>query len=126
MLGTALPAAAPRNAPEPLRPAAGTAQNTSGFEVIDLGIDSQPQKFVAAIEEHRPQALGMSAMLTTTMGNMKVTIDAIVAAGLRDKVKILVGGAPVSQRFANEIGADGYAPDAASAVLKTKEVLKVT
>jgi len=70
--------------------------------------------------------LGMSAMLTTTMGNMKVTIDAIVAAGLRDKVKILVGGAPVSQRFANEIGADGYAPDAASAVLKTKEVLKVT
>ncbi len=87
-----------------------------GFDVVDLGIDVSPDKFVEAIKKHQPQVVGMSALLTTTMRVMKDTIEAIQEAGLRKQVKAIIGGAPVTERFAKEIGADGYAPDAASAV----------
>ncbi len=87
-----------------------------GFEVIDLGIDVSPQRFVEAVKEHSPRVVGMSALLTTTMGEMKKTIQALEAAGLKGRIKIIVGGAPVTERFAAEIGADGYAPDSAVAV----------
>ena len=87
-----------------------------GFEVIDLGIDVSASRFVEAVKEHRPQVVGMSALLTTTMVEMKKTIQTLEAAGQKDQVKIIVGGAPVTERFAREIGADGYAPDAAAAV----------
>jgi len=87
-----------------------------GFDVVDLGIDVAPDKFVEAIKKHQPQVVGMSALLTTTMREMKSTIEAIQEAGLRKQVKAIIGGAPVTERFAKEIGADGYAPDAASAV----------
>ncbi len=88
----------------------------AGFNVIDLGVNADENKFIAAIKEHRPQLIGMSALLTTTMGSMKTTIDAIKAAGIRENVKVMIGGAPVTQSFSDEIGADGYAADAASAV----------
>jgi len=88
----------------------------AGFNVVDLGVNADENKFIAAIKEHRPQLLGMSALLTTTMGSMKTTIDAIKAAGIRENVKVMIGGAPVTQSFSDEIGADGYAADAASAV----------
>ncbi len=87
-----------------------------GFDVVDLGIDVSPEKFVEAIKKHQPQVVGMSALLTTTMREMKNTIEAIQEAGLRKQVKAIIGGAPVTERYAKEIGADGYAPDAASAV----------
>ncbi|MFO8191561.1 MAG: cobalamin-dependent protein, partial [Bacillota bacterium] len=74
-----------------------------------------PEKFVAAVKEHKPQVIGMSALLTTTMLSMKDTIEVLKEEGLRDSVKVLIGGAPVTQDFADEIGADGWAPDAASA-----------
>ena len=95
----------------------------AGFEVHDLGVNVAPEVFIQAIQEHQPDAVGMSAFLTTTMPMQKVTIDAIVAAGLRDQVKILVGGAPVTQEFADKIGADGYAPEANSTVRLTKRLL---
>ncbi len=88
----------------------------AGFEMIDLGTDVEPTRFVAAVREHRPQLMGMSALLTTTMVQMKATVEALEEAGLRDSVKIMVGGAPVTAAFADEIGADAYAPDAATAV----------
>ncbi len=88
----------------------------AGIEVIDLGIDAPPERFAQAIEEHQPQIVGLSALLTTTMDEMKTTIQALEQAGLRDSVKVMVGGAPVTREFAEEIGADGYAPDAVSAV----------
>ena len=94
-----------------------------GFEVIDLGIDVSADKFIEAIRQHQPQAVGMSALLTTTIKEMKSTIQEIEKAGLRKKVKILVGGAPVTERFAKDIGADGYARDAASAVDMVKSLL---
>jgi corrinoid protein of di/trimethylamine methyltransferase len=87
-----------------------------GFQTIDLGIDVKPEEFVAAVQEHQPQLLGMSALLTTTMPGMKATIEALEEAGLRDAVKVMVGGAPVTAAFAKQIGADAYAHDAASAV----------
>ncbi len=88
----------------------------AGWEVVDLGVDVAPEKFVAAVQEHRPQIVGVSALLTTTMPAMKATVEAFVRAGLRENVKIIVGGAPVSREFATEIGADAYAGDAGSAV----------
>jgi len=94
-----------------------------GFEVVDLGIDVPQNKFIEAIREHQPQVVGLSALLTTTMKEMKDTIQAIKQAGLKEKVKIIVGGAPVTEKFAREIGADGYAPDAASAVDLVKSQL---
>lgn len=90
----------------------GTLIEGNGFNVIDLGVDLRPEVFVQAIEEHRPDVLGMSAMLTTTMTNMKKVIDLLKENGLREKVKVVVGGAPVNEEFAESIGADGYAPDA--------------
>jgi corrinoid protein of di/trimethylamine methyltransferase len=88
----------------------------SGFEVIDLGSDVAPEKFVAAVEERKPQIVCMSALLTVTMPSMKTTIDALAAAGLRGQVKVLIGGAPVTQQYAREIGADGYSENASGAV----------
>jgi len=95
----------------------------AGFETVDLGKDVKPETFVAAVREHRPNILGLSALLTTTMSAMKTTIEALEEAGLRDSVKIMVGGAPVTAAFAQEIGADGYAPDAASAVDVARELV---
>jgi 5-methyltetrahydrofolate--homocysteine methyltransferase len=92
----------------------------AGFTVIDLGVQV-PEKFVAAIEEHQPDIVGMSAFLTTTMPMFKANINAIEKAGLRDKVVIMVGGAPVTQEYADVCGADGYAADAATAVRRAKE-----
>lgn len=86
----------------------------SGWEIIDLGVDAAPNKFVEAIKEHSPNLVGISALLTTTMPVMKMTIEAFAEAGIRDSVKVLVGGAPVTPEFADEIGADGFAPDAGS------------
>jgi 5-methyltetrahydrofolate--homocysteine methyltransferase len=88
----------------------------AGFQTVDLGKDVKPEAFVAALREHQPNILGLSALLTTTMPAMKTTIEALEEAGLRDSVKIMIGGAPVTATFAEEIGADAYAPDAASAV----------
>jgi 5-methyltetrahydrofolate--homocysteine methyltransferase len=88
----------------------------AGFETVDLGKDVKAETFVAAVREQQPKLLGLSALLTTTMPAMKDTIEALEEAGLRDSVKIMVGGAPVTAAFAEEIGADGYAPDAATAV----------
>jgi 5-methyltetrahydrofolate--homocysteine methyltransferase len=87
----------------------------AGFEVIDLGTDVKPEQFVATVKEQNVDIVALSALLTTTMVNMKAIIDALEAEGLRDKVKVMVGGAPVTDNFANEIGADSYTPDAASA-----------
>jgi 5-methyltetrahydrofolate--homocysteine methyltransferase len=95
----------------------------SGFEIVDLGIDVPPEKFVEAVREHGVQVVALSALLTTTMPNMKMTIEAIQAAGLRDQVRIIIGGAPVNQAFADQIGADGFAPDASSAVRKVCELI---
>jgi 5-methyltetrahydrofolate--homocysteine methyltransferase len=94
-----------------------------GFDVVDLGIDVSPDKFVEAIKKHQPQVVGMSALLTTTMREMKGTIEAIQEAGLRKQVKAIIGGAPVTERYAKEIGADGYAADAASAVDLARSLL---
>ena len=91
-----------------------------GFEVIDLGTDVSVEKFVEAVKVHQPNIVGMSALLTTTMVNMPEVIKALEAAGLRDKVKIMIGGAPITQNYADQIGADGYSPDAASAVDNAK------
>ena len=95
----------------------------AGFEVIDLGTDISTDKFVEAVKEHKPNIIGMSALLTTTMVNMVEVIKALDVAGLRDKVKIMVGGAPITQNYADQIGADGYSPDASSAVDKAKAFL---
>ena len=95
----------------------------AGFDVVDIGIDKEPQVFVDAIKEHNATLIGMSALLTTTMPKMGETINAIKEAGIRDQVKILIGGAPITAAFAEEIGADGYASNAASAVDKGKELM---
>jgi 5-methyltetrahydrofolate--homocysteine methyltransferase len=95
----------------------------AGFEVVDLGADVKPAKFVEAVQAQKPDFIMMSALLTTTMLSMKDTMAALKEAGLRDGVKVGVGGAPVTQRFADEIGADFYAPDATGAVGKAKEVM---
>jgi corrinoid protein of di/trimethylamine methyltransferase len=94
----------------------GALLEGGGFEVVDLGVDVPPARFVAAIEEHRPELVGLSALLTTTMPGMKTTLDAVQGAGLRERVKVMIGGAPVTESFAHAIGADGYADNAASAV----------
>jgi 5-methyltetrahydrofolate--homocysteine methyltransferase len=94
----------------------------AGFETVDLGTDVEPQAFVDAVRELNPAVLGMSALLTTTMVQMKATIDGLIEASLRDSVKIMVGGAPVTQAFAKDIGADAYAPDAATAVDMAREL----
>jgi 5-methyltetrahydrofolate--homocysteine methyltransferase len=97
----------------------------AGFEVIDVGIDAPAEKFVQVAKEKGAQVIGMSALLTTTMMQMKSTVEALQAAGLKGKVKTMVGGAPVTDEFARQIGADGYAPDAASAVNTVKKILGI-
>jgi 5-methyltetrahydrofolate--homocysteine methyltransferase len=92
----------------------------AGFKVVNLGRDVAPEVFVEAVEEHRADIVGISALMTTTMPAMKRTIDALTKAGLRQRVKVMVGGAPVSQAFADEIGADGYAKDSTIAVARAK------
>jgi 5-methyltetrahydrofolate--homocysteine methyltransferase len=93
----------------------GMMMESGGMEVVDLGTDVSPEQFAAAVREHKPNVVGLSALLTTTMLSMKDTIEVLKEEGLRDSVKVIVGGAPVTQDFADEIGADGWAPDAASA-----------
>jgi 5-methyltetrahydrofolate--homocysteine methyltransferase len=95
----------------------------AGFEVVDIGFDADPEKFIESIKEHQPDIVGMSAMLTTTMRAMGHTLKAIEEAGLRDQVKIVVGGAPVDAEFAERIGADGYGSNAASGVDLAKELV---
>jgi 5-methyltetrahydrofolate--homocysteine methyltransferase len=94
-----------------------------GFTVEDLGISVAPETFVQAVKEKKPDIVGMSALLTTTMIEMKKTIDALQQAGMRDAVKVIVGGAPVTQKFAEDIGADGFAYDAPGAAQKCEELL---
>jgi len=94
-----------------------------GFDVVDIGIDVPAQKFVEAIHMHRPQLVGLSALLTTTMKEMENTIETIRLAGLRNQVKVMIGGAPVTEQFARAINADGYARDAATAVDLAKSLL---
>lgn len=93
----------------------GMMMEGAGFKVIDLGTDIPPEQFVAAVNEHQPNIIGMSALLTTTMPSIKAVIDALKEAGMRNQVKIIIGGAPITQEFADHVGADGYAPDAGSA-----------
>ena len=95
----------------------------AGFKVVDLGVDVPAEKFIEAAKENNADIVGMSALLTTTMTYMPEVIKALESEGIRNKVKVIVGGAPVTQEWADQIGADGYAPDAASAVDKCKELL---
>ncbi len=95
----------------------------AGFKVVDLGADVSAEKFLQAIRQHQPEILGMSALLTTTMPKMKEVIDLLVSARVRAQVKVLIGGAPVTQEYADRIGADGYAPDAGAAVEVAKKLL---
>ncbi|HEY1208082.1 MAG TPA: corrinoid protein [Terracidiphilus sp.] len=103
----------------------GSMLEGGGFEVIDLGTDVSPEKFVAAVEEQKPQFVCLSALLTVTMPAMKTTIDALKIAGLRSQVKVLIGGAPVTPQYAKEIGADGYSENASGAVSLVKNLLGV-
>jgi 5-methyltetrahydrofolate--homocysteine methyltransferase len=102
-----------------------TLWEASGFEVIDLGVDVPPKKFVEAVKQYKPDVVGMSALLTTSMLKQRETIEAIKQAGLRDKVKIVIGGAPTTEEWAKEIGADGWAPDAFSAVQLIKRLFGI-
>jgi 5-methyltetrahydrofolate--homocysteine methyltransferase len=97
----------------------------AGFEIIDLGTDVQPEQFVEIVRAEGADLVGMSALLTTTMLSMKSTIDALSEAGLRDSVRVLVGGAPVTANFAEQIGADAYAADAAAAVDTARSLIEV-
>jgi len=92
-----------------------------GFEVLDLGVNVAPEKFIAAVKEKNSTIIAMSALLTTTMPAMKTTIDALKQAGIRDQVKVLIGGAPITQQYADEIGADGYSENAVGAVALAKK-----
>jgi 5-methyltetrahydrofolate--homocysteine methyltransferase len=96
---------------------------SSGFDVIDLGVDVPSSKFIEKIKEHKPDIVGISALLTTTVGEQKNIIESLKEEGLRDQVKIMIGGAPISQSWADQIGADGYAEDASVAVLVAKKLL---
>jgi len=95
----------------------------AGFEVIDLGTDVAPDQFVETVKGKQPQIIGLSALLTTTMPSMKTTIQALEAANARDQVKVMIGGAPVTQKYADEIGADAYAADASSATARARALL---
>ena len=98
----------------------------AGFEIHDLGADVAPGQFVEAVKTFEPDIVGMSALLTTTMRAMEGTVQALVEAGVRDRVKVMIGGAPVTQAFADRIGVDGYAPDAAAAADKAKHLIAVS
>ena len=97
----------------------------AGFTVFDLGVNVAPETFVAKVEEHRPDIVGFSAFLTTTMPMFKANINALEKAGIRDDVIVMVGGAPVTQEYADAVGADGYSADASSAVKKAKELIEL-
>ena len=101
-----------------------TMLRANGFEVIDLGVDVPPQKFVDAVKKYKPDIVAMSALLTSTMVNMRKVIEALEKEGLRDKVKIIVGGAPVTEKFAKEIGADAYGENAVKAVEICKKLVE--
>ncbi|MBN1249796.1 MAG: corrinoid protein [Anaerolineae bacterium] len=98
----------------------------AGFEILDLGTDVAPEQFVDAVKSQGAQVIAMSALLTTTMPNMKNTVDALVEAGIRDDVHVMIGGAPVTQAYADEIGADGYAPDASRAATLARELVQAS
>ena len=98
----------------------------AGFDIIDLGVDVGPEVFVNKIREAKADILGMSALLSTTMPSMSQTIKALVDSDMRDTVKVIIGGAPVTRKFAEDIGADAYAPDAGAAVLETKKLLNIS
>jgi 5-methyltetrahydrofolate--homocysteine methyltransferase len=95
----------------------------AGFEVYDLGVNTTPEKFIAAVQQHQPDIVGFSAFLTTTMPMFKVNIEALKKAGLRDKVKVFVGGAPVTLQYAQMVGADEYCPDASATARRAKQVV---
>ena len=101
----------------------GMLLESTGFNVINMGTDISTEQFIQAIKEHKPDILGLSALLTTTMLGMKDIIDQLVEEGMRDKIKVIIGGAPISQDFSDEIGADGFAPDAASATELCQKLL---
>ncbi len=103
---------------------AGMMMEGSGFHVIDMGIDRKTEDIVNAVKEHKPQLLGLSALLTTTMPKMGEVINALKEAGIRDQVKVIIGGAPVTEEFALEIGADAYAPNAAIGTEKAMELVQ--
>ena len=103
----------------------GMMMEGAGFEIIDLGTDVAPEKFVEAVQENNVDMVGMSALLTTTMASITATIEALTEAGVRDKVKVIIGGAPITQDFADKVGADGFAPDAGSAPRVAKALLGV-
>jgi corrinoid protein of di/trimethylamine methyltransferase len=103
----------------------GMMLSTSGFEVHDLGVDVAPERFVEAAQEHNADLIGVSALLTTTMAGQRTVVEALSSAGLRPKVKVMVGGAPASQQWATEIGADGYSEDAIGAVALARQLLGV-
>jgi 5-methyltetrahydrofolate--homocysteine methyltransferase len=98
----------------------------AGFSMVDLGVDVAPERFVQKVQEIGPDIVAMSALLSTTMPSMRMTMEALRQAGVRSKVKVMIGGAPVTDKYAQEIGADCYAPDAGSAVTKAKEILGVS
>lgn len=98
----------------------------AGFSIIDLGVDVTPELFIDKIKEAKADVLGMSALLSTTMPSMSLTIKALADSGLRDDVKVIIGGAPVTRKYAEDIGADSYAPDAGSAVLEAKKLLDIS
>jgi 5-methyltetrahydrofolate--homocysteine methyltransferase len=95
----------------------------NGFEVIDLGVNVAPEQFIASVKEKGANIVAMSALLTTTMPAMRTTINALKEAGVRDQVKVLIGGAPITQRYADEIGADGFSDNAVGAVTVAKKIL---
>ena len=101
----------------------GMLMEGAGFQVIDLGIDVPSERFVEAVKMNRPNILGLSSLLTTTMPKMKEVIESLVEAGVLGRVKVMVGGAPVTEKFAKDVGADAYAPEAASAVEKARELI---
>ncbi|NIS91264.1 MAG: cobalamin-binding protein [Woeseiaceae bacterium] len=102
----------------------GMMMEGAGFEVVDLGINTDAESYIAALKEHRPNILGMSALLTTTMPYMKVVIDTLIAEGLRDDYIVMVGGAPLNEEFGTAIGADAYCRDAATAVEVAKQLVR--
>jgi 5-methyltetrahydrofolate--homocysteine methyltransferase len=95
----------------------------AAFEIVDLGVDVSPEKFVEAVKAQQPKIVGLSALLTTTMPSMRTTIEALAVAGVREQVKVIIGGAPVTEAFARDIGADGFAPDASRAVKLAKSLV---
>jgi len=101
----------------------GMMMEGAGFEVIDLGVDVKPEEMIAAVKEHQPDILALSALLTTTMGNMKTALTMLQEAGIRDKVQVMLGGAPVTQEFTDQIGADGYSMDASQAATLAKKLV---